>query len=174
MKKKIAPAAIGVLLLLALTLIIYTIVFLPSARQRLAELDAECRLIESQIQLYDAYLQTPAGLTQEIEQLQASIDEIREQTSYDEFHISFAVSDAVKAYDVNLLSLSMGAAIDYEGSRAIPVHLSLSGSTENILQFLHHFETDRDASYVSRGVDLEIGTEKSVADVVMYVCIPGL
>lgn len=169
MKKKIAPAAIGVLLLLALTLIIYTIVF-----QRLAELDAECRLIESQIQLYDAYLQTPAGLTQEIEQLQASIDEIREQTSYDEFHISFAVSDAVKAYDVNLLSLSMGAAIDYEGSRAIPVHLSLSGSTENILQFLHHFETDRDASYVSRGVDLEIGTEKSVADVVMYVCIPGL
>ena len=174
MKKHPMTPVLGILLLLASAVMIYAVAFLPSARRQLTALQAEIRLMEGQVRLYEAYTQDLSALEQEVQQLQNSIEQIREETNMDEFRISFAISDAVKAYDVSLLSLSLGNATSYQTSRALPIQLTVRGSTENILQFINHFETTTEASYVLRGVSLDISTERADASLVLYVCAPEL
>lgn len=172
MKKHSMTPVLGILLLLVIAVIIYAVAFLPSAHRQLTALQAEIRLMEGQVRLYEAYTQDPSALEQEVRQLHKNIEHIREETNMDEFRISFAISDAVKAYDVSLLSLSLGNATSYQTSRALPIQLTVRGSTENVLQFIHHFETTTEACYVLRGVSLDMAAEDTDANLVLYVCTP--
>ena len=174
MKKSPMRTIMGILLLLTATTLVYAAVFYPSARRQLTSLQAEIRLTESRAQLYAAYVQDASALEQEIEQLQETIDQMRSDANSDEFRVSFAISDAVKTYGVSMLSLSLGKPVSYQESRALPVHLSVRGSTENVLQFVRHFETTTEASYVLRGVTLDISAQRTDASLVLYVCVPEL
>lgn len=174
MKKHSMAPILRVFLFLAGALIICAAAFLPSAHRQLTALQAEIRLMESQAQLYEVYVQDPSAIEQEVQWIKMEIEEIREDYYIDEFRISFAISDAVKAYDTSLLSLSLGNVTSYRESPALPVQLTVRGSTENVLQFVRHFETNTEASYLLRGVSLDIGAERTDASLVLYVCAPEL
>lgn len=174
MKKRSISTVLGVFLLLAVAMIAFTAAYLPSARRQLTSLQAEVQLMEGQAELYEAYVHDTSPLEREIQHLQKEIDRIGKDACVDEFHISFAISDAVKLYDVSLLSLSLGNPTSYQESRALPVHLTVRGSTENVLRFIRHFETTAEGSFVSRGATLDFSAERTDASFVLYVCVPEL
>lgn len=175
MKKKLPLSPVAcVLLLLLLVVAVYALVYYPKAQSEVLALRTDVMLNESQVQLYEQYLADSTPLQKEIDALQKEIDKLHSEGYVNESNVSLAISDAVQRYSISLTSVTLSSVTTYKNFRALPINLSIYGDLENVRQFIQHFESNQDGSYVVRGVNMDISAYSAEAAIVIYLCTPSV
>lgn len=174
MKKKmpVSPVLLTLLLLLVV-MVIYAVSYFIPAQSELTLMRADVAVAEAEAKIYESYLNDPSHLQKEIDALEDELAKMSNDYTNDS-NVNFEISQAIQMYDVSLASVSLSTVETYNGHRALPINLTIKGTTENILQFIQHFETNMIGSYVVRGVAMETTAARTEADIVLYLCTPAV
>lgn len=174
MKKKmpISPVLLTLLgLLLALGVYVFSY-FIPAQAEMLS-LQAEVASTQSNAQMYHNYLSDASPLEREIAMLEQELAEMN-ATYTNESNVNFEISRAIMMYDVTLSSVSLDPTITYNGHKALPINLVISGEHGKVLEFIQHFEMHQTGSYLVQRVDMEVTVARTSASVLLYLCTPSV
>lgn len=162
------------LIVLAVVAIVYLFAFFTPAQADLGVLKSELALFNAQNATYREYLTDSSPLEADIAAIQEQIDELNANGYTNGSTVNFTISDAIQRYQVSLTAVSLDSVTTFENYRVLPINLSMSGSLENILAFIEHFEQDEEGSYMVRGSSIELAGQTANAAVVIYLCTPNL
>lgn len=172
MKKKLSPLTLIIPALL-LVLVVYFFVYLMPAQNDLTRMQTEISLANAQAAMYETYLSDTSPLEADIAAIQAEIDELNNTGYTNDSTVSLVISDAIQRYSVSLSSIALNSVTTYEDYRALPINLTVSGSMENILQFISHFENNKDGSYLVRSASMSTNGTVTNANLLIYLCTPN-
>ena len=171
-KPPVSPVTL-VLLAWVVVLAVYAFAYYIPAQAEMKLLNADVATMRTEAEALDQYLTNSNQLKKEIEALEKEIDKINGEYVNDA-NVNMVISDAIQRYEISLSSVTLDSVTTYEGLRALPINLSLHGTTEHILQFIEHFEKSEDGSYVVRGVSLDVNAYSTDASMVLYLCTPAV
>ena len=171
-KPPVSPVTL-VLLAWVVVLAVYAFAYYIPAQAEMKLLNADVAIMRTEAEALDQYLTNSNQLKKEIEALEKEIDKINGEYVNDA-NVNMVISDAIQRYEISLSSVTLDSVTTYEGLRALPINLSLHGTTEHILQFIEHFEKSEDGSYVVRGVSLDVNAYSTDASMVLYLCTPAV
>lgn len=174
MKKKLPISPVlCVLLVWLVALAVYGFVYFIPAQAEMNLLRSDVAVKRTESELFEQYLTNSAPLQKEIEALEKEIDKINDSFVND-VNVNFVISDAIQRFEISLSSVTLDSVTTHNGMRALPINLSLHGTTENILQFIDFFENSEDGSFVVRGVSLDVNAYSTDANIVLYLCTPSV
>lgn len=174
MKKKLPISPVlCVLLVWLVALAVYGFAYFIPAQAEMNLLRSDVAVKRTESELFEQYLTNSAPLQKEIEALEKEIDKINDSFVNDA-NVNFVISDAIQRFEISLSSVTLDSVTTYNGMRALPINLSLHGTTENILQFIDFFENSEDGSFVVRGVSLDVNAYSTDANIVLYLCTPSV
>lgn len=162
--------ALAILVVLA----VYCFAFMVPGQTELTAKRAELSVANAESALYRQYLTDLSPLESDIEAIQAEIDKLHAEGYINDSNVSFEISDAIQRYRVSVSSVSLETVTTFEGHRALPINIAMTGELENILKFIEHFENDEEGSYLVRGTTLEIAGNRVTTTMVIYLCTPDL
>lgn len=162
------------LVLLIVALIAYVFVYFMPAQSQMTMLRSDITLFNAETAIYRQYLEDPAPLEADIAAIQAEIDRMHAEDYTNDSTVSFVIGDAIQRYKISLVSISLDAVTEFEGYRVLPINLSMTGETKDLLKFISHFENDQDGSYLVRGTSFEITANTTEASMVIYLCTPNV
>lgn len=171
-KLPVSPVTL-VLLVWLVVLAVYAFAYYIPGQAEMNALNADVAVMRGEVELLDQYLNNSAPLEQDIKDLEKEIDKISEEYVNDG-NVNMVISDAIQRYQVSLSSVTLGSVTTYNGLRALPINLSLHGTTEDILAFISHFENSEDGAFVVRGVSLDVNAYSTDANMVLYLCTPSV
>lgn len=174
MKKKLSISPVLLMLVVMLVVMSFYVFsyFLP-AQSKMIALQTDVALAQANAQTYQNYLNNTAPVEQEIAALEDELAQLTNQY-VNESNVSFEISKAIQSYQVTLSSVTLDKTTTYKGHSALPIKLSVTGSTENLLQFVSYFETNEMGSYVVREYSMECSAARSEADILLYLCTPSV
>lgn len=175
MKKKISltPVTIAIPILLIAMLLYFILFFLPG-QSKLTALRSEVALSRAQLETFQKYLSDISPLESDISVIQDEIDRMNSEDYTNDSTVSFVISDAIQRYNIALASVSLDPATTYEEFRALPINLAISGTMEDILKFIDHFENNEDGSYLVRAASMETNGTTTTANLLIYLCTPNM
>lgn len=171
-KLPISPV-MAVLLVWLVVLAVYAFAYYIPAQAEMNQLNADVAVMRTEADAMEQYLTDSSSLKKEIEALKKEIDKIKDEYVNDA-NVNMVISDAIQRFEISLSSVTLDSVTTYNGMRALPINLSLHGTTENILQFIDFFENSEDGSFVVRGVSLDVNAYSTDANIVLYLCTPAV
>lgn len=175
MKKGISFSRLTIVMLALLVIIVaYVFLYFVPAQSELTMLRSELTLYNTENTVYRQYLTDSTPLENEIAAIEAEIATLRAEGYVNDSSVNFVISDAIQRYQISLSSVSLDSASTFEGDRVLPINLTVSGSFENLMDFIAYFENNEDGSYMVRGVSYEVSGQNVNASVVVYLCTPNL
>lgn len=174
MKKKfpISPVAMFFLAVL-LILVIYCFYYLFPARNEMNSISAEIAVNNAEANIYRPYVDDTSELEAQIAAIEDEIARLHAEGYVNDSTVSLTLAQAVQDYKMSLNSVSLGETTKIDGHRALPINISMSGSLENVLSFISHFENDTEGSYIVRASTLQISGSTARTTVVLYLCTPA-
>ena len=174
MKKKfpISPVAMFFLAVL-LILVIYCLYYLFPTRNEMNAISAEIAVNNAEANIYRPYVDDTSELEAQIAAIEDEIAQLHAEGYVNDSTVSLAIAEALQEYSISLTSVSLGAATKIDGHRALPINISMSGSLENVIRFISHFENDTEGSYIVRASTLQISGSTARTTVVLYLCTPA-
>ena len=163
-----------VLVLVVIALVLYYFLYFTPAQTEKAQLNAEIALNRAQAALCGNYLTDHTPLEEGIAAAEAEIADLRANAFTNESSVNLVINKAIQQYAIDLTSMTVDASTTVDEYRALPVHLTLSGKLQNVLDFLAFFENNTDGSYLVGGVNMETGNGNCIATVTMYLCTPAV
>jgi len=151
----------------------YFLAFVPGQQSR-ATMQSEAAALEAEVALYDEYIADPSVIEADIAALQAEIDTIHAESYVNANTVGLVVSDAIQRFQVDLTSFTLGSETTIGESKALPMNLSVEGTTQNILDFIAYFENDDEGSYVVHAASMEMNGKECSAQVVIHLCTPAV
>lgn len=173
MKNKISLVTIVLVVLLVVVGVYYFTYFVPTQTE-MTQIQAEIALNKAQAAMYEQYITDMSGLEGDIAAIQAEIDRMYDSGTVNQSNVSLVISDAIQRYRISLTSVSLGSETTYESHKALPINLSLVGSTADITDFIAHFEDDTAGSYLVRASSLEINGSSTNATLLIYLLTPDV
>lgn len=170
---KISPTTIVMLVMLLVALLYVFLYFVP-AQSELNLIRVETTVANAEMAAYKAYLADTTPLENDIAAIQAEIDELNSSGYTNDSTVSLVISDAIQRYSVSLASVTLSSVTNIDGNNALPISVSVTGTLENILAFISHFENNEAGSYLVRAASMEINGERCTADLVIYLCTPAV
>lgn len=172
MKTKISGASVLMFVMLLAVALCYFLVFVPG-QQSMATVQSETSALEAEAALYQEYIADPSALEADIAALQAEIDAVHADSYVNANTVGLVVSDAIQRFQVELTSFTLGSETTIGDCNALPMNLSLEGTTEDILAFIAHFESDDEGSYLVHAASLEMNGGECQGQVVIHLCTPA-
>lgn len=171
-KLPVSPVTL-VLLVWLVVLAVYAFAYYIPGQAEMNALNADVAVMRGEVELLDQYLNNSAPLEQDIKDLKKEIDKINGEYVNDA-NVNMAINDAIQRFNVSLSSVTLDSVTTYNGMRALPINLSLRGTTENILAFVSHLENSQDGAFVVRGVGVNVNAYSTEANMVLYLCTPSV
>lgn len=168
------PVTTIVMAVILVVALVYVLVFFGPAQAELAALRADLAVANAEAATYKTYLDDPSILQDQIDEIQAQIDELNDSAYTNQSNVSLVISDAIQRFNVSLSSISLSSETDIDGNKALPLNLSISGGMENIVDFIKYFENNEQGSYLVRSTALEINGSRCTANLVIYLCTPNV
>lgn len=174
MKKKfpISPVAMFFLAVL-LILVIYCVYYLFPTRNEMSAISAEIAVNNAEANIYRPYVDDTSDLEAQIAAIEAEIAQLHAEGYVNDSSVSLTLAEAVQEYKISLSAVSLSATTNIDGHRALPINISMSGSLENVIRFISHFENDTEGSYIVRASSLQISGSTARTTVVLYLCTPA-
>lgn len=172
-KLKLSPTTIVMLVMLLVAVLYLFLYFIPS-QSELTLIRAETSLANIEMATYKAYLADTTPLENDIAAIQAEIDEMNDTGYTNDSTVSLVISDAIQRYSVSLSSVTLSSVTNIDGNNALPINVAITGTMENILSFISHFENNEAGSYLVRAASMEINGERCTASLVIYLCTPAV
>ncbi len=174
MKKKlpVSPVAIFFLVVL-LVLVLYCLYYLFPTRNEITALQAEIAINNAEANIYRPYIDDTSELEAQIAAIEEEIAQLHAEGYVNESNVSLLISHAVKQYNISLNSVSLGDTTKISGHKALPINISMTGSVENVVRFISHFENDTEGSYIVRSSSMDIAGSNAKATIVLYLCTPA-
>lgn len=172
MKMKNFSVATIVLLIFAAVLVFYLLSYYQPAQNTVTQLNADLAVSKKQLSTYSKYISDPSALQTEIDLLQKEIDELHESGYVNDSTVGMAINDAIQRYKIQLSSISLGNRTSVRGYSALPINMSISGSYDNIMDFISHFENHSEGSYLVQGVSMSISGSNCSVSLTLYLCTP--
>ena len=174
MKKKlpISPVAVFFLVVL-LVLVIYCLYYLFPTRNEMNAISADIAINNAEANMYRPYVEDTSELEAQIAAIEEEIAQLHKDGYVNESSVSLTIAKAVQEYSISLNSVSLGNTTTIDGHRALPINISMSGSLENVLRFISHFENDTEGSYIVRASSIQISGSSAKTTVVLYLCTPA-
>lgn len=174
MKKKlpISPFAIFFLVVLV-ALVLYSVNYLFPTRNEMTAIRSEIMVNNAEANIYRPYVADTSELEAQIAAIEAEIAQLHQEGYVNDSTVSLTIAEAVQEYNISLTSVSLGAITRFDGHRALPVNISMSGSLENVIRFISHFENDSVGSYIVQASSLQISGSTARATMVLYLCTPA-
>jgi len=177
MKRKVHLSIFAVVaLILSVIVILYFFLYLTPTKQQMSLVQAETRLFKAQAQLIEPYLEDHSPLEQDIADIQANIDYLHANGYTNEATVNQVIAHAIQRYQVELTALTLEEVIDYdETHRALPIHMQINGTRQDVLAFVNYFETNQDGSFLVRTAEIQMANEeKCTMSMIMYLCAPSV
>lgn len=156
-----------------LILLIYCFYYLFPARNEMNAISAEIAVNNAEANVYRTYVDDTSELEAQIVAIEDEIAQLHAEGYVNDSTVSLILAEAVQEYRISLSSVSLGKATKIDGHRALPINISMSGSLENVLSFISHFENDTEGSYIVRASTLQISGSTARTTVVLYLCTPA-
>ena len=174
MKKKlpISPVAIFFLVVL-LVLVIYCLYYLFPTRNEITAIRGEIAVNNAEADIYRPYVDDTSELEAQIAEIEDEIAQLHADGYVNDSSVSLTLVEAVQEYNISLSAVSLGEPTKIDGHRALPINISMSGSLENVIRFISHFENDSVGSYIVRSSSLQISGSIARTTVVLYLCTPA-
>lgn len=166
------PTVIALLIIVVLA--VYCFVFMIPAQTELTAMKADVAVANAQTALYRQYLTDLTPLEDDIQAIQEEIDKLHAEGYVNDSTVSFEIADAIQRFQVSVSAVSLENVTTFEGHRALPINISMTGDMKNILKFISHFENDKEGSYLVRGTAMEIAGNSTTASMVIYLCTPDM
>lgn len=175
MKKNISLSMTTIVMLVLLAVLaVYCFTYLIPTQNELTVLRSEISVHNAQASIYQQYLSDTAPLEADIEAIQAEIDTMNSEGYVNDSTVSLVISDAIQRYNISLSSVSLSSVTTYEEHRALPINLTLSGTMDDILQFIAHFEQNTEGSYLVQATSMEVNGTTTTANLLIYLCTPAI
>ena len=177
MKRKVHLSIFAIVaLILSVVVILYFFLYLTPAKQQMTLIQAETKMFQAQAQLIEPYLQDHSPLEQAIAEIQATIDDLHANGYTNESNVNQVIAHAIQRYQVELTSLTLDEVVDYDDThRALPIHIQLNGTRQNILAFMNFFETNGEGSFLIRSSEIQMANEdRCTVSMIMYLCAPSI
>lgn len=162
------------LVLLIIAVIAYVFLYFIPAQSQITMLRTDISLFNAETAIYRQYLEDPTPLEADIAAIQAEIDRMNAEDYTNDSTVSFVIGDAIQRYKISLASITLEAPTEYEGYRVLPINLSMTGETKDLLKFVKHFENNQNGSFLVRGTSFEITANTTAASMVIYLCTPNV
>lgn len=174
MKKKLPLSPIVIyFIVILLVVLFYSLYYLIPARNEITLLQSDIAINNAEADIYRPYLGDVSEIEAQIAAVEAEIAQLHAEGYVNESNVSLIISQAVQEYKITLTSVSLGASTTIEGHKALPINISLSGSLENVVQFIAHFEQDPVGSYLIHAASLEMSGSTARTTIVLYLCTPN-
>lgn len=174
MKTKKFSSVTVILLVFAAVLLFYVFSYFRPAQQELALMEADLTLAKRQVEIYSKYISDPSGIQAEIDALQAEIDTLHDEGYVNESNVGLAINEAIQRYRIQLSSISLGTHTTVGGNLALPINMNISGTYDDIMDFISHFENHSEGSYLVHGVSMSISGSNCTVAMTLYLCTPGV
>ena len=177
MKRKIHLSLFAVVaLILSVIVILYFFLYMAPAKQDMTLIQAETRLFQAQARLIEPYLEDHAPLEQAIADIQANIDDLHANGYTNEATVNQVIAQAIQRYQIELTSLTLEEVINYDDAhRALPIHMSINGTYQDVLAFVNYFETNEEGSFLIRSAQIQLANQdRCTMTLVMYLCAPSV
>ncbi len=170
-KRKVSAVFIVLLAIIAILALYYFFYFVPTASQ-LGAIRADTAVYHMEADTYRPYVNDPAILEGEIAQVQAELDDLKNNGFVNQAEVNLVIGDAIQRYAVNLTSQSLSNETTFGELRVLPINLVVTGEFQNILDFISHFENNATGSYLVQAASLETNGSLTSARIVIYLCMP--
>lgn len=159
-------------LIVGIAMALYCYLYFMPAQKEAALIQTEIRVHEMEQQVYAPYVGDHSPIEDNIDETQAEIDRLHQEGYVTESEVSLILGQAILDYNVTLNELSIGSSTDYQGYRALPLEMELSGRQEDLLNFMSFFENHEEGSYIIQAASMSLGAGRCSASVIMYLCTP--
>lgn len=173
MKKGLSPVFIFMIALLVV-LVAYFFLYLTPAQAEMISMEAEINIYKAEAAIYQEYIGNTKSLEADIAAIRDEISAMHAEDYTNESQLSLVLSDAIQANKLSLNSVSLGKVTTRGENRALPVTVSVNGTTEDILSFIRYFETNTEGSYLVQASSLDITGKVTKATLVIYLCTPDM
>ena len=173
MKKSFSKS---VVFIVAVVLILagYCVLYMVPAQNELIQLRAETTVANAEASIYRQYLNDLSPLEADIASIQKEIDSLHADGYVNDSNVSFEIGNAIQRYNISLSSVTLDNVTTFEGHRALPINVTMTGELDNILKFISHFENNPEGSYLVRGSSIEISGYTTKASVSIFLCTPDM
>ena len=159
--------------IVGIALALYCYLYFVPARQEAVVIENEIRTYEMEQQVYAPYVGDHSSIDADIAAAKAEIERLHKEGYVTEGEVSLILGEAILEHNVTLNELSIGNSTTYKGYQALPLRMELSGSQEELLDFMSAFENDEEGSYIIQAASMSLGSSRCTASVTMYLCTPG-
>lgn len=173
MKRGFSAVTVVLLVLMAALLVYLFTYFLP-AQQELNAMRAEISLHTAETAIYRQYIADTSPLEADIAAIQAEIDALHKDGYINDATVGMEINEAIQRYKISLKSIALGEVTSASGCRALPLHLSISGTYDSVLAFISHFENNSEGSYMVQAATMSVANNNCSASVVIYLCTPSV
>ena len=136
-------------------------------------LQSDIAINTAEADIYRPYLGDVSEIEEQIAAIEEEIAQLHAEGYVNESNVSLIISQAVQEYKITLTSVSLRSTNTVDGHKALPINISLSGSLENVVRFIAHFEQDPVGSYLIHAASVEMSGSAARTTIVLYLCTPN-
>lgn len=174
MKKKLPLSPIVIyFIVILLVVLFYSLYYLIPTRNEITLLQSDIAINNAEADIYRPYLDNVSEIEDQIAAIEAEIAQLHGEGYVNESNVSLIISKAVQEYKITLNSVSLGETTTIDGHKALPINISMTGSLENVVRFIAHFEQDHVGSYMVRAASIDATGGAAKSSIVLYLCTPN-